>query len=107
MPFRRTPRYWHRTRTPAAYIAVLYVITAYCTATAAIDGMTGHWLTGAFAINASIFMYAIGRFIGWRESVKDLGAPACEAIMSMRRWLFSRQDIARGLAPIDVSTSNT
>ena len=70
--------------------------------------MTDHWLTGAFAINASIFMYAIGRFIGWRESVQDLGGARVRGhLMPMRRWLFSRQDVARGLAPIDVSTSNT
>ena len=105
--FRRTPKVSNRTRTPAPYIAALYAITVYCTVAAPVDWMSGHWLSGAFAlVNAGIFMYAIGRFIGWRESVEDLrSAGIGRGIILWQRPWIGRRDFARGLHPMRLSTS--
>ena len=105
--FRRTPKVSNRTPTPALYIAALYAITAYCIVGGAVDCMTGHWLTGAFAaVNAGVFMYAIGRFIGWRESIEDLrGASVRRGFTPTRRPSIRREDVTRGLIPMRASTS--
>ena len=73
LPFRRTPKISRRTRTPAIYIAALYGIMAYCFLGAAIDALNARWAHAEFAlVNAGLFYYAVGRFIGWRESIDDL-----------------------------------
>lgn len=73
IPFQRTPKISRRTRTPAVYIAALYGIMAYCFLGAGIDALDGRWPHAEFAlVNAGLYYYAIGRFIGWRESVDDL-----------------------------------
>ena len=46
---------------------------AYCALWGALDLLAGRWAHGMFQVfNAALLVYAIGRFIGWRELWADL-----------------------------------
>lgn len=105
--FQRTPKVSNRTCAPASHIAALYAVTLYCVVAAAVDWLSGHWLSGAFAlVNAGIFTYSIGHFIGWRESIQDLRSGGIGRGITLwpRTWI-ARDDVARGLHPMRLSTS--
>ena len=73
IPFQRTPKISRRTPTPAIYIAVLYAIVLYCFFGAGVDVFNGRLVHAQFAfVNACLFFYAIGRYVGWRNSLNDL-----------------------------------
>ncbi|MET0514683.1 MAG: glycosyltransferase family 2 protein [Nitrospiraceae bacterium] len=71
-PFQRTPKVYGRTRAPRLYIAFEYALALLLIALAMLDGVRGRWFASSFAIlNGGLLLYAIHRFIGFRESLDD------------------------------------
>jgi cellulose synthase (UDP-forming) len=78
IPFRRTPKVTGRTSAPAGCLMAEYLFVGFCVVSAAMDGLAGRIASGLFAFaNGAVLLYAIHRFIGFRESWEDLcAAPA-------------------------------
>lgn len=73
IPFRRTPKVTGRTRAPAHSIVLEYALLAFLLVSGGLDFSAHHWVAGTVAfINGGCLLYAIGRFIGFRESLEDL-----------------------------------
>jgi cellulose synthase/poly-beta-1,6-N-acetylglucosamine synthase-like glycosyltransferase len=74
-PFGRTPKVQGRTAVPARYLIAEYVLLAHWLVGTIFEFVHGRPLHACFAlINAAFVAYAITRFIGLRESWKDLAA---------------------------------
>lgn len=71
--FARTPKVANRTAAPALYIVAAYFIAAFSFLTLANDIRTENWYHAAFAaFNGLLTTYAIGAFIGFRNSIVDV-----------------------------------
>ncbi|HEY6004586.1 MAG TPA: glycosyltransferase family 2 protein [Anaeromyxobacter sp.] len=76
IPFARTPKVTGRTAAAAGYVLAEYVLVLQWMTGAAFDFAARRWSHGAFAAtNAAFLLFAIGAFIGFRESREDLLAP--------------------------------
>jgi cellulose synthase/poly-beta-1,6-N-acetylglucosamine synthase-like glycosyltransferase len=76
IPFARTPKVEGRTAAAPGYVLAEYVLVAWWITGAAFDFAARRWMHGAFAAgNAAFLLFAIGAFIGFRESREDLLAP--------------------------------
>jgi glycosyl transferase family 2 len=76
IPFARTPKVEGRTAASPGYVLAEYVLALQWSVGAAFDFAAGRWSHGAFAaVNAGFLLFAIGAFIGFRESRDDLLAP--------------------------------
>jgi cellulose synthase (UDP-forming) len=76
IPFARTPKVTGRTAAAARYVLAEYLLVLQWTTGAAFDFAARRWSHGAFAAaNAGFLLFAIGAFIGFRESREDLLAP--------------------------------
>jgi cellulose synthase (UDP-forming) len=74
-PFGRTPKVQGRTAVPLRYLIAEYALLAHWLVGTAFEFMHGRPLHASFAlINAAFLAYAITRFVGLRESWKDLAA---------------------------------
>lgn len=74
IPFARTPKVAGRTSTPKGYLVTIYLFIVYAAVASVIDVYLGNYTHAAFAaFNASIMIYCIIRFIGWRHSLDDMG----------------------------------
>ncbi len=73
IPFGRTPKVTNRTAVPSLYIISEIGILLYCFINSFVDTVSGRWLHAFFALmNGVIFLYAIIRYMGLKESAKDL-----------------------------------
>ncbi|MCB2413776.1 glycosyltransferase family 2 protein [Demequina sp. TTPB684] len=71
--FARTPKVSNRTAAPALYILAAYFIAAFSFLTLANDIRTENWSHAVFAgFNGLLTTYAIGAFIGFRNSIVDI-----------------------------------
>ncbi|WP_193746371.1 glycosyltransferase family 2 protein [Demequina aestuarii] len=84
--FARTPKVANRTAAPALYILAAYAIAIFSFYTVANDIRTENWSHAAFAaFNGVLTTYAIGAFIGFRNSIADLVLGAVHWIQVPRR----------------------
>jgi cellulose synthase (UDP-forming) len=73
IPFGRTPKVDGRTSAPAFYIIIEYFLLLQWTLGAGFDLSLHNWTHGIFALINAIFLgYAINKFIGFPESIKDI-----------------------------------
>jgi cellulose synthase/poly-beta-1,6-N-acetylglucosamine synthase-like glycosyltransferase len=73
IPFGRTPKVDGRTSAPAFYILIEYFLLLQWILGAGFDFALHNWTHGIFALVNAIFLgYAINKFIGFPESVKDI-----------------------------------
>ncbi|MFV0286725.1 MAG: hypothetical protein ACK5IM_10135, partial [Demequina sp.] len=71
--FARTPKVANRTAAPALYVLAAYAIALFSFYTLANDIRTENWYHAAFAaFNGVLTTYAIGAFIGFRNSLVDI-----------------------------------
>jgi cellulose synthase (UDP-forming) len=71
--FGRTPKVKNRTAAPAIYVLAPYALTAYLCSAAGFDASEDHAFRAlAGAINASLLLYALSTFVGWRDSAADI-----------------------------------
>ncbi|MFW2514231.1 glycosyltransferase family 2 protein [Demequina sp. SO4-13] len=71
--FARTPKVANRTAAPALYILAAYAIAVFSFYTLANDIRAENWSHAAFAtFNGVLTTYAIGAFIGFRNSIADM-----------------------------------
>jgi hypothetical protein len=71
--FGRTPKVKNRTAAPAIYILAPWALTAYLCSSACFDLTEDQAFRAlAGAINASLLIYALITFIGWRDSAEDI-----------------------------------
>jgi len=74
IPFGRTPKREGRTAVPGAYVIALLALPAWCVAFTVIDAYFSRWGHALFSLFNGVFLvYAITRFVGWRDSLVDLG----------------------------------
>lgn len=74
IPFCRTPKVDGRTPVPPGYVLAVLALAVWCAVAPVPDIVQGRWWHAAFlALNGTLFLYAIGAFMGWRESFSDLG----------------------------------
>ena len=74
IPFCRTPKVDGRTSVPRVYVLAVLALAAWCVSATAIDATYGRWGHASFsALNGTFLIYAITKFIGWRECFSDLG----------------------------------
>ncbi len=79
-PFGRTPKVQGRTAVPLRYLIAEYALLAHWLVGTVFEFMHGRPLHASFAlINAAFLAYAITRFVGLRESWKDLAGIAGNA----------------------------
>jgi glycosyl transferase family 2 len=72
-PFGRTPKVQSRTAVPPAYALFHATLLLYLVGTSVVDLVQGLYSHAGFALASSAFLaYAIGAFVGWRESCSDL-----------------------------------
>jgi len=75
IPFGRTPKVVGRTAAPALYLTIVYILLLHWSFGAGIDFLDGLYLHGVFALaNALFLLYAIGAFVGFRNSRDDIVA---------------------------------
>jgi hypothetical protein len=75
IPFRRTPKIAGRTRVAARYVLMPAGIGLFCLLAGASDAVLGHPASAIFAaFNGTLFIYAIGAFIGFRQAWDDVRA---------------------------------
>jgi cellulose synthase/poly-beta-1,6-N-acetylglucosamine synthase-like glycosyltransferase len=73
IPFGRTPKVDGRTSAPAFYIIIEYFLLLQWTLGAGFDLAIHNWAHGIFALVNAVFLgYAINKFIGIPESVRDI-----------------------------------
>ena len=73
IPFGRTPKVQGRTAAPPLYIIAAYFLVAQWLVSAAFNFSDGHNAHALFAaINATVLLYAIFTFVGYRESWADV-----------------------------------
>ncbi|PKQ25270.1 MAG: glycosyltransferase [Actinobacteria bacterium HGW-Actinobacteria-4] len=71
--FARTPKVANRTAAPALYVVAAYVIAIYSFVSLAYAIRMGHVGNAIFAgLNGTLTTYAIGAFIGFRNSIVDM-----------------------------------
>lgn len=71
--FARTPKVANRTAAPALYVVAAYAIAIFSFVTLAYSIRVGNWGNAIFAaLNGTLTTYAIGAFIGFRNSVVDM-----------------------------------
>jgi hypothetical protein len=74
IPFRRTPKVAGRTQVAARYVISEFAIVAACLGAALISIEQGRWPYAVFAgLNGALFLYGIHVFMGFKESLFDLG----------------------------------
>jgi cellulose synthase/poly-beta-1,6-N-acetylglucosamine synthase-like glycosyltransferase len=74
-PFLRTPKMRDRTIAPALYVALPFVMVFVLLFAGTFSVLGGHELAGvASGVNALLLLYAVGAFIGWRDSREDVSA---------------------------------
>lgn len=74
IPFGRTPKVDGRTSVPGVYALAVLALAAWCVGATIIDTYYEHWGHALFsALNGSFLIYAITKFIGWRECFEDIG----------------------------------
>jgi cellulose synthase (UDP-forming) len=74
-PFARTPKIDGRTAAPASHLIALCALTATAIVSAGANLWFGNILFFSFsAINAGLFVYGLGRLIGWQEAFADIRA---------------------------------
>ncbi len=84
--FARTPKVANRTAAPALYILAAYLIAAFSFLTLASDIRTENWSHAIFAaFNGVLTTYAIGAFIGFRNSIVDIVLGAIHWVQVPRR----------------------
>ncbi|NTV40165.1 MAG: glycosyltransferase, partial [Demequinaceae bacterium] len=84
--FARTPKVANRTAAPALYILAAYLIAAFSFYTLANDIRTENWSNAVFAgFNGLLTTYAIGAFIGFRNSIVDVVLGAVHWVQVPRR----------------------
>jgi cellulose synthase/poly-beta-1,6-N-acetylglucosamine synthase-like glycosyltransferase len=75
IPFRRTPKIAGRTRVAARYVLMPAGIGLFCLLAGASDAVLRHPASAIFAaFNGTLFIYAIGAFIGFRQAWDDVRA---------------------------------
>jgi hypothetical protein len=73
--FTRTPKVENRTRVPAAYVLTEFALLAIWFEHSVYRLIWSGSVTGAFLLLHAVFLaYAIGSFMGYRNSFSDLGA---------------------------------
>ena len=71
--FGRTPKVKNRTAAPAIYILAPWALTAYLCSAAGFDLSEDQAFRAlASGINASLLLYALSTFVGWRDSAADI-----------------------------------
>ncbi len=74
IPFCRTPKVDGRTSVPMVYVLAVLALAAWCVSFAVVDAAYERWGHALFsALNGAFLIYAITKYIGWQESVSDLG----------------------------------
>jgi hypothetical protein len=74
IPFGRTPKVDGRTSVPRVYALAVLALAAWCVSATVIDTYYEHFGHAVFsALNGTFLIYAITKFIGWRECFADLG----------------------------------
>jgi len=74
IPFSRTPKVNGRTSVPMAYVLAVLALAAWCVGFTVVDVTYDRWGHALFgALNGAFLIYAITKFVGWRESFADLG----------------------------------
>lgn len=115
IPFGRTPKREGRTAVPGGYVIALLALPAWCACSLLIDVYYWRWGHALFSlINGVFLVYAVTRFVGWRDSLTDLGIvderterPATArtpdaAVVSFRRQRLMQQP-APAAAPVFAS----
>jgi len=74
IPFGRTPKVDGRTSVPMVYVLAVLALAAWCVSFALVDMTYERWGHALFSVlNGAFLIYAITKFIGWRESFSDIG----------------------------------
>lgn len=74
IPFCRTPKMGGRTSVPPVYVLAVLVLAVWCAGITMLDIAQARWWHAAFlGLNGTLFFYAVGVYMGWRESLCDLG----------------------------------
>jgi len=72
--FARTPKIVNRTRTPKIYVLGTYGLTLFAGSLAITEAISGRYAHSAFAaVNAASFLFCLFRYIGFFNSLDDLG----------------------------------
>ncbi len=75
IPFGRTPKVLGRTAAPALYVLAEYALVVWWLAGMAVSIMEARWGHALFGLaNTAFLVYAIGKYLGLRESAEDLFA---------------------------------
>ena len=73
--FKRTPKVGSRTQSQTAFIVALYILLFYTWSAVLFDAYTSRYTHMIYSIvNGSLLIYSISRFIGFKESLKDISA---------------------------------
>lgn len=84
--FARTPKVANRTAAPALHVLAAYAIALFSFFTVINDIRAEHWYHAAFAaFNGLLTTYAIGAFIGFRNSIVDIVLGAVHWIQVPRK----------------------
>lgn len=95
--FARTPKVANRTAAPALYIVAAYVIAGWSFLTLANDIRSENWYHAVFAgFNGLLTTYAIGAFIGFRNSIVDMVLGAIHWVQVPRKPKRTKADAAPG-----------
>ena len=98
--FARTPKVANRTAAPALYILAAYFIAAFSFLTLANDIRIENWYHAAFAaFNGLLTTYAIGAFIGFRNSIVDI-------VLGAIHWVQVPKKPRRDKTPSTETTPN-
>ncbi|UCB55881.1 MAG: glycosyltransferase family 2 protein [Thiotrichales bacterium] len=74
IPFGRTPKVEGRTAVPRVYVLAVLALALWCAGFAVVDLAYERWGHAMFSVfNGAFLVYAITHYLGWRESVNDLG----------------------------------
>ena len=74
IPFCRTPKVDGRTSVPMVYVLASFALAAWCVGFTVVDLAYERWGHALFGVvNGTLLVYAITKFIGWRECLADLG----------------------------------
>ena len=74
IPFGRTPKVDGRTSVPGVYALAVLALAAWCVGFTVVDLAYERWGHATFsALNGTFLIYAITKFIGWRECFEDIG----------------------------------
>src|SRR5262249_33645751 len=92
VPFARTPKISGRTPTPRRYVVAVYSFMIFALGATAFYTGLGRYSQAAFAAtNGCILFFCLFRFIGFRNSLEDLGLKNLARLRLAKLWRIDAQ----------------